>query len=94
MSKSAKPSLKPPLTREELMDERAAADFAKMDRVNSDKSIEFKIMNERDLTNPLAPKPSEKNSAGQAVNLFDLTFSQTGEARFGNSAYMHSRRRF
>jgi hypothetical protein len=93
MSKPAKTSSKPPLTREQLMDQRAAADFAAMDKVNQDKSIEFKIMNERD-PNPLAPVPSEKNRTSQRVNIFDLTFSQADESQFGNSNFMRSRRRF
>jgi hypothetical protein len=94
--KPTKTSAAPPpptLTREQQMDVRAAADFAKMDRINSDRSIEYRIMNERD-PNPLGPQPSEKNRASQGVNLFDLTFSQAGESQFGNSNFMRSRRRF
>jgi hypothetical protein len=93
MSKPVKTSSKPPLTREQAMDIRARADFAKMDKVNQDRSIEFRVMNERD-PNPLGPVPSERNRASQAVNLFDMTFSQVGESRFGGSNYMRARRRF
>jgi hypothetical protein len=93
--KSAKSPAAPPApvkTREQLMDERAAADFAKMDRVNSDKSVEHQIMNEGGRR--FEPQPSDRNVASQAVNLFDLTFSQVGEARFGGSNYMRARKRF
>jgi hypothetical protein len=83
----------PVKTREQLMDERAAADFAAMDKVNNDRSIEHRIMNAPDM-NPLAPKPSGRNRASQGVDLFDMTFSQYGETRSGNSAFMRSRRRF
>jgi hypothetical protein len=79
--KSAKSPTAPPAptkTREQLMDERAAADFAKMDRINQDRTVEYRVMNERD-PNPLGPVPSEKNRASQAVNLFDRVFSQVGE---------------
>jgi hypothetical protein len=82
-----------PLTREQIMDQRAAAAFAKMDRINQDRSIEYRVMNERD-PNPLGPVPSEKNRASQAVNLFDMTFSQAGESQYGNSNFMRSRRKF
>jgi hypothetical protein len=84
----------PVKTREQLMDERAAADFAKMDRINSDRSVEFRVMNERD-PNPLGPVPSEKNRASQATfTNADLTFSQVGESRYGGGNYMRARRRF
>jgi hypothetical protein len=83
-----------PLTREQIMDQRAAADFAKMDRINSDRTVEYRVMNERD-PNPLGPVPSERNRASQAVfTNSDLTFSQVGESHFGGSNYMRSRRRF
>jgi hypothetical protein len=42
MSKPAKTASKPPLTREQAMDIRARADFAKMDKVNQDRSIEYR----------------------------------------------------
>jgi hypothetical protein len=64
---------------------------AQMDRVNSDKSIESQIMNDRGRR--FEPQPSEKNSASQAVNIFDMTFSQYGERHFGGNAYVRSRRR-
>jgi hypothetical protein len=72
------------------MDERAAADFAKMDRINSDRTIENRIMNERGPC--FEPQPSEKNRASQAVfTNNDLTFSRVG-GDFANSAYMRARR--
>jgi hypothetical protein len=93
MPKPAKPSSKPPLSREEVMDRRAAADFAKMDRINQDRTIEYRIMNERD-PNPLGPVPSEKNRASQATfTNADLTFSRVGATDYGNSLYMQARRR-
>jgi hypothetical protein len=89
MSKPAKTSSKP-LTREQLMDQRAAADFAAMDKINNNKDIEFKIMNERG--HPWDPQPSERNSSSSgAVPSADLTFSRIG-ATFANSNYMRSRR--
>jgi hypothetical protein len=73
------------------MDARAAADFAAMDKVNQNRSIEYRVMNERD-PNPLGPVPSEKNRASQATfTNADLTFSRVG-GDFANSAYMRSRR--
>jgi hypothetical protein len=91
---SKKPSAPPvpakTLTREQLMDQRAAADFAKMDRINGDKTLEFKIMTERD-PNPLAPQPSQRNAAAASIPSADLTFSRVG-GDFANSAYMRSRR--
>ena len=91
MSKPAKTALKPPLTREQAMDIRARADFAKMDRINSDRTVEYRVMNERD-PNPLGPVPSERNRAGQATfTNDDLRFSRVG-GDFANSAYMRSRR--
>jgi hypothetical protein len=80
----------PVRTREQLMDDRAAADFAKMSRINDDRTVETRIMTERGAR--FEAQPSERNSAPQAVSLADMTFSQAGEARFGNSAYMRSRR--
>jgi hypothetical protein len=83
-----------PLTREQLMDIAARKTAAEMDKVNYDKSIEYRIMNEPDI-NPLAPKPSERNAASQGGTLADLnadlTFSRAG-ARFGHTSYMRSRR--
>jgi hypothetical protein len=93
MSKPAKTASKPPLTREQIMDAAAAKTFAEMDKINNDRSVEYRIMNERD-PNPLGPVPSEKNRASQAVNLFDMTFSQAGETQYGNSNFMRSRRKF
>jgi hypothetical protein len=61
-----------------------------MDRINADKSIEHRIMNDRGRR--FEPQPSDRNAASQAVNLFDMTFSQYGEARFGGSAFMRSRK--
>jgi hypothetical protein len=67
-----------------------AETMAAMDRINSDKSIEYQVMNERGPR--FEPQPSERNSAGQAVNLFDMTFSDYGARHFGGSNYMRSRR--
>jgi hypothetical protein len=93
MPKPVKASPKP-LSREELMNAAAAKTFAEMDRVNNDRSVEYRIMNEPDI-NPLAPKPSERNRAPQGGTLADLncdlTFSRAG-ARFGHTDYMRSRR--
>ena len=90
MSKPAKTASKPPLTREQLMDQRAAADFAHMAKINSDRTIEYRIMNERGPC--FEPVPSEKNRASQATfTNADLTFSRVG-GDFANSAYMRSRR--
>jgi hypothetical protein len=78
------------LTREQQMDARAAADFAKMNAVNSDKSIEFRVMNEPGPC--FEPQPSERNASSQAVfTNNDLRFSRVG-GDFANSAYMRSRR--
>jgi hypothetical protein len=89
MSRPAKTSSKP-LTREQLMNQRAAADFAAMDRINSDRSIEFRIMNERGPR--FAPQPSERNGSSQASFTNDaLRFSRVG-GDFANSLYMRSRR--
>jgi hypothetical protein len=82
-----------PLTREQAMDIAAAKTNAEMDAVNNDKSIEYRIMNERDPMNPLAPVPSERNSASQGVQLNDMTFSRAGETQYGNSNFMRARRR-
>jgi hypothetical protein len=96
MSKPAKTPAAPlapvkTLTREQIMNQRAAADFAAMDKVNQDRSIEYAIMNAPSL-NPLEPQPSERNSASQApFSNADLTFSRVG-GDFANSAYMRSRR--
>jgi hypothetical protein len=83
-----------PLTREEQMDAAARKTAAEMDKINYDKSIEFRIMNEPDI-NPLAPRPSERNAASQGGTLADLnadlTFSRAG-ARYGHTDYMKSRR--
>jgi hypothetical protein len=70
MPKPAKTASKP-LTREQAMDIAARKTFAKMDAVNSDKSIEYRIMSEGGRR--FEPQPSERNSASQGVNLFDLT---------------------
>jgi hypothetical protein len=82
-------------SREQLMDEAAAKTFREMDAVNQDKTIEHRIMTERDIMNPLGPVPSARNAAPGVVNLFDLTFSQAGatDPRLANSAYMQARRR-
>jgi hypothetical protein len=91
LSSPAAPSA-PVKTREQLMDERVARDFAAVDRINNDKSIEYKIMNERD-PNPLGPVPSERNSSSSgAVPSADLTFAQAGATAFANSNFMRSRR--
>jgi hypothetical protein len=92
-AKTPAASAVPVKTREQLMDAAARKTFEAMDRVNNDKSLEYKIMNERDI-NPLAPRPSDRNAASEAVDLSDLTFSQAGETRFGNSPFMWARRRF
>jgi hypothetical protein len=65
---------------------------AAMDRVNNDKTIENRIMTERGAR--FEPVPSDRNAASQGVNLFDMTFSQYGEQRFGGNPYVRSRRRF
>jgi hypothetical protein len=90
MSKPAKTASKPPLTREQAMDIAARKTFAEMDRVNSDRSLEYKIMNERD-PNPLAPQPSQRNAAAASIPSADLMFSRVG-GDFANSTYMRSRR--
>jgi hypothetical protein len=87
---SAPPAPAKTLTREQLMDQRAAADFAAMDKINSDRTLEYKIMNERD-PNPLAPQPSQRNAAAASIPSADLMFSRVG-GDFANSAYMRSRR--
>ena len=85
--KPAEPSSKPTLTREQLMDERAAADFAAMEKVNSDRTIEQRIMTEPGF--PWEPQPSEKNRAPDTVSPnADLTFSRAGERQYGNSSFM------
>ena len=65
---------------------------AQMDRINADKSLEYRIMNDRGAR--FEPVPSDRNAASQGVNLFDMTFSQYGEQRFGGNPYVRSRRRF
>jgi hypothetical protein len=93
--KPAKTPAAPPApvkTREQAMDLAARKTFEKMDAVNSNKSIENRIMNERGWR--FEPQPSDRNAASQEVNLFDMTFSQVGEARFGGSAFMWARRKF
>jgi hypothetical protein len=82
-----------PKTREQLMDLAAQKTFAEMDAVNSNRLIEYRIMNEPDQ-NPLAPKPSERNRAPGAFSNNELTFSQAGEARHANSPFMWARRRY
>jgi hypothetical protein len=89
MSKPAKTALKPPLTREQLMDQRAAADFAAMDKINNDRSIEHRIMTERGPR--FEPQPSERNAAAASIPSADLVFSRVG-GDFANSTYMRSRR--
>jgi hypothetical protein len=80
----------PVKTREQLMDERAAANFAAMDKINNDRTIEHRIMNERGPC--FEPQPSERNGASQATfTNADLTFSRVG-GNFANSAYMRARR--
>jgi hypothetical protein len=83
-----------PLTREQLTDIAARKTAAEMDKVNYDKSIEFRIMNERDI-NPLAPQPSERNAASQVGTLADLnvdmTFARAG-GKYAHTPYMRSRR--
>jgi hypothetical protein len=86
---SAPPAPVKTLTREQLMDQRAAADFAKMDRINGDKTLEFKIMTERGPR--FEPQPSQRNAAAASIPSADLTFSRVG-GDFANSAYMRSRR--
>ncbi len=78
----------PAKTREQLMDERAAADFAAMDRINNDRSIEHRIMTEPGAR--FEPQPS--NVASQGVRLDDMTFSQVGETQYGGSNFMKARR--
>jgi hypothetical protein len=92
MPKPAKTSPKP-LTREQAMNIAAARTFAEMDRVNSDRSIEYRIMTEAGAR--FEPQPSQGNSGSQAggfagVNS-DLTFARAG-ARYGHTSYMRSRR--
>jgi hypothetical protein len=89
MSKPAKTASKPPLTREQLMDQRAAADFAAMDKINNDRSIERRIMTERGPR--FEPQPSERNAAAASIPSADLVFSRVG-GDFANSTYMRSRR--
>jgi hypothetical protein len=77
------------LTREQLMDQRAAADFAHMAKINSDRTLEYKIMTEPGPR--FEPQPSQRNAAAAAIPSADLTFSRVG-GDFANSAYMRSRR--
>jgi hypothetical protein len=81
-----------PLTREQAMDIAARKTAAEMDRVNSDRSIEYRIMNERD---PWGAQPSERNAApggGALADLnADLTFARAG-SRYGHTNFMRSRR--
>jgi hypothetical protein len=79
----------PAKTREQLMDERAAADFAAMDKINSDRTIEYKIMTEPGPR--FEPQPSQRNAAAVSIPSADLVFSRIG-GDFANSAYMRSRR--
>jgi hypothetical protein len=67
-----------------------AADIA---RLNADRSIENRVMNQRDAW---GAAPSERNRIGQVggfagINA-DLTFSRIAASPFGNSSYMRSRR--
>ena len=82
-----------PLTREQLMDIAARKTAAEMDRVNQDRSLEHKIMNEPG--GRFEPQPSERNAASQGGTLADLnadlTFGRAG-ARYGHTDYMKSRR--
>jgi hypothetical protein len=89
MPTPAKTSSKPPLTREQLMDQRAAADFAAMDRINNDRALEHKIMTERGPR--FEPQPSQRNAAAASIPSADLTFSRVG-GDLANSLYMRSRR--
>jgi hypothetical protein len=83
-----------PLTREQLMDIAARKTFAEMDRVNSDRSIEYRIMTEGG--GRFEPQPSEKNCVPGGVTIADLnadlTFSRVAGTPFGGSTYMRSRR--
>jgi hypothetical protein len=82
-----------PLTREQLMDQRAAADFAHLAKINSDRSIEYRIMNEPG--GRFEPQPSERNAAAGGGTIADLnadmTFARAG-ARYGHTTFMRSRR--
>jgi hypothetical protein len=89
----AQQSKSKPLTREEQMDIAARKTAAEMDKINYDRSIEYRIMNERG--GRFEPQPSERNSGSQAGGFpginSDLTFSRAG-ARYGHTNYMRSRR--
>jgi hypothetical protein len=67
-----------------------AADIA---RLNADRSIESKIMNQRD---GWGAKPSERNRVGQVGGFAGinagLTFSAISTSSFANSSYMRSRK--
>jgi hypothetical protein len=72
-----------------------AETMAAMDRINSDKSVEYRIMNQRDERNPLAPVPSEGNAAPQGVSFANLNNGLTFERIAGTHAhtnYVKSRR--
>jgi hypothetical protein len=86
---SAPPAPAKTLTREQLMDQRAAAAFAAMDKINSDRTLEFKIMTEPGSC--FEPQPSQRNAAAASIPSADLVFSRVG-GDFANSAYMRSRR--
>jgi hypothetical protein len=92
MAKKSAPSAPPakPLTREQQMDLNAARDFAAMDKINSDRSLEYKLMTEPGPK--FEPQPSDRS---QVVGLDQMTFSRLGETdpRIANSAFMRSRRR-
>jgi hypothetical protein len=66
---------------------------ADINRLNADRSIENEVMN---APGGWGAQPSEKNRTGQVSGFAginaDLTFSQYGEQRFGNSAFMRSRK--
>jgi hypothetical protein len=67
-----------------------AADIA---RLNADRSIENKIMNQRDAW---GAEPSEKNRPGGQASFASLneglTFAAIGASPYRNSSYMRSRR--
>jgi hypothetical protein len=67
---------------------------ADIDRLNADKTIEHRVMNDRGRR--FEPAPSEKNNQSQAggfagINA-DLTFSRIAASPFGSSSYVRSRK--
>jgi hypothetical protein len=67
---------------------------ADIDRLNADKTIEHRVMNDRGRR--FEPAPSEKNNQSQAggfagINA-DLTFSRIAASPFSGCSYVRSRR--